>query len=396
MIGRREVGSVGAGLAAVASAGASILPVALLGALIVQLREDIAISTFQLGAIIALFYLVSTIGSIPAGGLVDRLGWPRGVWLATLHLTLPLLVLATLARTAWHVAAIFVVAGLGNAVAQPAANLAIIRGVSIERQGIAFGIKQASIPAGSLAAGAAVPLIALRSSWQWAVVVPVLIFLALAAGTPFRGFEHRERPAREPVGALLREPALLSLTAANFGSAMAVNPLFAFFVESSVARGIGPGTAGTLLAAGSGMGLVSRLLVGWASDRYPVAPERMIRQATVYALLGAPGFVILGTLGDRVGFVYLALLFALGFGFAWGGLFNLAVTRIWSDRPAAATGVAQAGLWTGGTLGPLLFGIIATRSYTIAWLMSAGFLLVAALALMNARRLLLTERVTAP
>lgn len=396
MMDRRGFGSVRAGLAAAASAGASILPVSLLGALIVQVREDIAISTFELGAIIALFYLVSAIGSIPAGRLVDRLGWQRGVWLATLHLALPLLVLATLVRTAWQVAAVFVVTGLGNAIAQPAANLAIVRGVSTERQGIAFGIKQASIAAGSLAAGAAVPLIALRIGWQWGVIVPVLIFFALSASsTPFRGFEHGERPAREPVGVLLREPALLSLSAANIGGAAAINPLFAFFVESSVARGIGAGTAGTLLAAGSGMGLLSRLVVGWASDRYPVAPERMIRQATAYALLGVPGFVILGTLGNRVGFVYLSLLFVFGFGFAWGGLLNLAITRIWSDRPAAATGVALAGLWTGGTLGPLLFGIIATHSYTVAWLISAGFLLLAALALTNARRLLLTQKVAA-
>lgn len=381
-------GSLRAGASAVAATGASILPVALLGAVIVQLRSDIAVSTVELGGIIALFYAVSALGSIPAGRMIDSLGWPRSIWLAILCIAVPLLLIATVARTATHLAGAMILAGVGNAIAQPAANLAIIRGVASGRQGIAFGVKQAAVPAGTLIAGAAVPLIALTVGWRWAFIIPAVGVVLLTTMTPLSGARPVGRIVRTRIGRLFRDPVLLALTAANAGSSMAINPLFAFFVESSVARGISPAAAGSLLALGSAMGLVSRLLIGWVTDRMAPTPDRMLRDMSVYALLGSPGFFILGSFGDRAAAVIIALFFAIGFGFAWSGLFNLVVTRLWSDGPASASGVTQAGLWVGGMLGPLLFGAIATSSYTVAWHVSAGFMLVSAAALVVARLLL--------
>jgi MFS family permease len=381
-------GSLRAGASAVAATGASILPVALLGAVIVQLRSDIAISTVGLGGVIALFYLVSALASIPAGGLIDRLGWPRSIWLASMCIALPLLAIATVARTTLHVAVAMVIAGLGNALAQPAANLAIIRGVALRRQGIAFGVKQAAVPAGTLIAGAAVPLIALTIGWRWAFILPAAGVIVLTMVAPLRAPGRSEGIVRARLGGLVRDPLLLMLAAANAGSSMAINPLFAFFVESSVARGISPGAAGSLLALGSAMGLSSRLLIGWVTDRMSPSLDRMLRDMSVYALLGSPGFLILGLFGDRAVMIAVGLFFAIGFGFAWSGLFNLVVTRAWHDRPASASGVTQAGLWVGGMLGPLLFGRIATSSYAVAWTVSAGFMFVSAALLLTARRAL--------
>jgi cyanate permease len=381
-------GSLRAGASAVAATGASILPVGLLGALIVQLRSDIEVSTVELGGIIALFYAVSALGSIPAGGLIDSLGWPRSIWIASLCIATPLLLIATVARTATHVAGAMFIAGVGNALAQPAANLAIIRGVVAGRQGIAFGVKQAAVPAGTLIAGAAVPLIALTIGWRWAFILPALLVIVLTSVTPVSGSRRSGGVSRARMDGLLRDPVLLVLAVANAGSSMAINPLFAFFVESSVARGISPASAGSLLAFGSAMGLVSRLVIGWVTDRTDPSVDRMLRDMSVYALLGSPGFLLLGSFGDRAPAVAVALFFAIGFGFAWSGLFNLVVTRLWSDRPASASGVTQAGLWIGGMLGPLLFGAIATRSYTVAWHVSAGFMLASAIALVAVRLLL--------
>jgi cyanate permease len=383
-----DPGSLRAGVSAFAATGASILPVALLGAVIVQLRSDIHISTVELGAIIALFYAVSALGSIPAGGLIDSLGWSRSIWLAGILIVLPLLLIATVTRTATHVAGAMLLAGVGNALAQPAANLAIIRGVVPRRQGIAFGVKQAAVPAGTLVAGASVPLIALTIGWRWAFILPALLVIALTIVTPFGPARRTGDVARARTSRLVQDPVLLALAAANGGSSMAINPLFAFFVESSVARGISPAAAGSLLALGSAMGLTSRLLIGWVTDRVDPSSDRMLRDMSVYALLGSPGFLILGSFGDRAAAVAVALFFAIGFGFAWSGLFNLVVTRLWSERPASASGVTQAGLWLGGMLGPLLFGAIATRSYTVAWYASAGFMLLSAAALVLARLLL--------
>lgn len=381
-----------AGLSAVAITGASMLPVSLLGALVVQMREDIAISTLQLGLVSGVFGSVSALLSIPAGRLVDRLGWMRSVWLGGMLLAIPLAAIATVVDRFWQIAVLLVMAGLGNAVAQPAANLAIIRGVGLTRQGLAFGVKQAAIPAGSLLAGIAVPVVALTVGWQWAFGIAALMVTALCATAPLTG-----RPPRRPrqgqisLAGVIRDRALLLLALGNLTSAMGMNALFVFTVDASVARGIDPATAGLLLAFGSGLATLSRLGVGWWADRRAMSETTLLATMAGMAALGAPGLVLLGARGDSVSAVALGLGTAIGFGFAWSGIFNLVVTRTWSEAPAAATGVTQSGLWIGGTFGPLLFGLLAASSYALAFYVSSGFVLCAACCLLAARGLLLAR-----
>lgn len=382
-----------AALAAVSATGASMLPVALIGALVVQLRTDIDLTTVQLGATIAGFSGVAAAMSIPAGRLVDRLGWVRSIWLAALLLASPLLLLGTLATTATQVSLLFLIAGLGNAVAQPAANLAIIRGVPTGRQGFAFGIKQAAVPAGSILAGIAVPLIGLTIGWRWAFVASAALIAIVATSAPWR-----QRGAVTMSGGALRmravlgDRALLLMALANYTSAMGLNSLFAFIVEASVARGIEPATAGLLLSLAGAFGVASRLIVGWLADRRDTTVRGMLLETAIYAAIGVSGMFVLGASGTTVPTIALGLLLAVSFGFAWSGQFNLVVTRVWHLTPAAATGVAQTGLWIGGMLGPLLFGYVAaTVSYSLAFFIGGTFMSLTPICLLAARRLLIAR-----
>ena len=54
--------------------------------------------------------------------------------------------------------ALLAVAGLANAVNQPAINLFMADQVPLDRQGLAFGIKQSAIPGAILVSGLALPL----------------------------------------------------------------------------------------------------------------------------------------------------------------------------------------------------------------------------------------------
>ncbi len=56
--------------------------------------------------------------------------------------------------------------GSANSVAQPAINLFMAEQVPLERQGLAFGIKQSAIPGAILVSGLALPLIALPLGWR--------------------------------------------------------------------------------------------------------------------------------------------------------------------------------------------------------------------------------------
>src|SRR5262249_59693469 len=102
--------------------------------------------------------------------------------------------------------------------------------------------------------------------------------------------------ARSRAAAAARRPAppgprggpapagLVLLGVAAALAAGAANALGAFLVDSAVARGLAPATAGLMLTLGSTVCVTARLVVGWAADRF----ERG-HLGLVAALLGAGG-----------------------------------------------------------------------------------------------------------
>jgi predicted MFS family arabinose efflux permease len=104
--------------------------------------------------------------------------------------------------------------------------------------------------------------------------------------------------------------------------------------------------------------------MGWRADHRIGGHFRVV---VLMLLGGAVGLVGLSTAVEPV-FVGSALL-AFGAGWAWPGVFNLAVVAHNRRSAAAATGVTQAGTYSGSALGPLGFGYVVTRvGYRPAWL----------------------------
>ena len=89
------------------------------------------------------------------------------------------------------------------------------------------------------------------------------------------------------------------------------------------------------------------------------------------------GYVLL-IAGEPVVIVIAALL-AGSFGWAWPGALNLAVVQRSPDAPAWAVGVMMTGLFGGAIAGPVAIGLLAEHDlWTLAWVMSATFSLLAA------------------
>ena len=131
---------------------------------------------------------------------------------------------------------------------------------------------------------------------------------------------------------------------------------------------------GLLLAAGSLVGLVVRIVAGWLIDRMQNAD---LTAVAVMIVTGSVGIVLLNS-GGRVG-LYAGALLAFTAGWGWAGLFTFAVVKDNPDAPAAASGVTQTGKYLGAALGPPVFGLIADRvSFTAAWWFSTVVLLLAA------------------
>jgi MFS family permease len=168
-------------------------------------------------------------------------------------------------------------------------------------------------------------------------------------------------------------PLLIGFAASfALGSAAAAS-LGTYTVSTAVAAGMAESAAGILVAVGSVVGLVSRVLVGIWTDR---RSGTQLDVVVGMILLGALGFVLLGLGSELV--LYLAVPFAFATGWSWLGTFNLATVRMSPHSPGAAIGITQTGAFAGAIAGPVLLGQLATHgSFAAAWLTAATMSLAA-------------------
>jgi MFS family permease len=376
---------------------AVILPAFLTGAVAVQLRDDLDLTESAIGLAIGAFFIGSSVGSAGLGRLAERLGPRSALGLGLAVTTAADLGVAGLARGAWSLAAILVVAGLANAIGQPAINLLVVRTVPRGRLGLVMALKQSGMPAAALLGGLAVPTIALTVGWRAAYLVGA----AIAAGSGLLAVripavDHPDRPPTRPSGPGVGLPSgsrtgrpdqgwpvLLVMAGVGVLGGGAANIVVGYLVSGAVAAGIAPGPAGLVLTGGSALGIASRLVHGWLADRGAIdALTRVIGLLTT-GLLGA---LILSTHRPVAYLVAAPIVFAGGW--AWPGLFNLVVVEANRSAPAAATGVTQTGVYVGSVLGPIVAGaLIEASGYRAAWILTGACLGAAALATVAVRHL---------
>jgi MFS family permease len=363
-------------LAAVLASTFSVLPVHLLGASAVLMRNDLHFNQADLGLGVAAFFAAFGLVSWVAGYISQTWGPRAGLLISTTFSCVSLLGIAAFVHD-WTAMLVFLmIGGVANAFAQTGGNLALASGVGVKRQGLAFGLKQSAVPLSSLVSGAAVPLIGLTFGWRWSFVT-VLVLGPVLYGLLAHGFM-----ANTSLRADERAPAtdwsmLIPLAMAYGAAAGASATLGAFLVESAVFSGVHIAAAGGLLAIGSVVSIVSRLVVGWLVDRRGHADLMIV---AIMLFVGSVGYLALAT-GSLVLFT-LGAAVAFGAGWGWNGVFNQAIVSMNKRNPGTATGVAMMGMAVGGILWPLAFGILVTKvSFAAAWIATAGLSFVAAVIL---------------
>ncbi|MBK1787570.1 MFS transporter [Prauserella cavernicola] len=372
------------GFGAVAITTSTVLPVFLTGAMTVQISAELAFDPAGLGLVVALYFAVSALVSLPIGKLVERLGSGRTSRIAVLGSAACMLLIAGFAQNYATLLTFLLCSAWCNVMGQLSSNLTLARLMPANRMGLSFGAKQASVPFATLLSGIAVPAIGLTIGWRWAYVIAAVVALsALFLAPRGAGPAPREKAVPED-----RATAALSVigAAAGLGAASA-NALGIFLVASAVERGVSPGLAGLVLTLGSVVGLLMRLLHGWLADRRSGGHVAVVAGCL---LLGAIGLVLLAVPGP----VWLIVGTVLGFGLGWSwpGLLQFAVVRLNPSAPAAATSIVQAGVYAGGFIGPIGFGFLATHaSFTVAWAVSAAAMLVAGGAVLLGRRMLVAH-----
>jgi len=241
------------------------------------------------------------------------------------------------------------------------------------------------VPAATLLAGLAVPVVGLTIGWRWSFALAgaaVLLAMAVVPSDPIGARKAADGDHDRATAALV-----VMAVAAALGAGTA-NALGAFLVGSAVDRGVAAGLAGLTLSLGGAVGVVVRVLGGWLADRrdgghLAVVGGMLASGAVGLALLAVPAAWAL-VVGTILGF---------GLGWSWPGVLTFAVVRLNPTAPAAATGITQAGVYAGGGLGPLAFGaLVHVTSYAVSWLVAAATMVLAALLMLVGRAMLIRRR----
>ncbi|MFG2064770.1 MFS transporter [Micromonospora sp. NPDC048871] len=368
---------------------ACVLPVFLVGGLAVQMREELTFSPAGLGLVVAAYFGVGALASVPTGALVERWGGAVVARAGILVSATCLLAVAVLARSYPVLLGLLAVAGTANALGQLSSNVLLARHVPIRRQGLSFGIKQAAIPVSTLLAGAAVPVFALTVGWRWAFVAAAAAVLATLPAVPAQPAQSARRSVR---GAGRGTFPLVVVGIAATLAAGAAGGLGTFVVDAAVDRGLEPALAGLTLTLGSAACITARVGLGWLADRRSGGHVTVIAGMLV---VGAFGLALLAMAGPGPLVVGVLLGFALGW--SWPGLMNFAVVQLHPQAPGTATSITQTGVYAGAALGPLTLGpLAAAAGYPTMWLTAATAMLIAAALMLTATRLLSAHSTPAP
>ncbi|AUG76663.1 MFS transporter [Kitasatospora sp. MMS16-BH015] len=362
-------------LVTVLSKGPLFLP----GAVSDLLQRDLGLGPGGIGLIIALYWTGSTYGAYlsrrgAGGGVVER-----RIGVALLATATVLVVTAV-----WPLVGLWagaVVGGLVYGYTQPHTNFLLVRRCAPRVQGVAFGIKQASIPLAVLFYSLAVPAIAVPAGWRPLFLVAGLLCAAqgghLLTFTAARGTRSRARQAAER---LTLDRQLFALAAAGACGAAVGNSLGGFLFSSLTHDGNSTLTASLLVSGGSVLAAVVRIVVGRRVDRSPTRPLRLLM---LLFLLGAAGTALLTV--PLLPAQLLGTLLAFGGGWGWAGLLHHTASAAYPGHEAAATAYTQMGVSIGGALGPLGFGLLITATgHTLAWWSMTALALAACLCLTRA------------
>ncbi|MFJ4715559.1 MFS transporter [Streptomyces sp. NPDC088785] len=356
------------------------LPVFLPGAAGGLISADLGWSPARLGAVLAVYWLASL-----AGAYVTK----RAAVPPTVERVLAVALGATALGLGCAAAApgtgLWVSSALGGFAygsTQPHTNALLMRRCPPRVRALAFGLKQAAVPAATLLASLAMPLLAGPAGWR-PVFTVTAVLCALGAVPLLRRAappgDRSARPAGRAGSALRRDRHLMALSSAGFFGAMVGNGLGGFLVLSLTSHGTSLAVAGTTAAAGAVLNIAVRLGAGWLVGRRPGATGPAL---TALFLAGACGTVLLSGTGQAP--TTLGALLAYGGGWGWAGLLHYAIGLPHPRREQQATAYSQMGVSLGAATGPLVCGVLFARApgamwwtLTAAGLAAAGCTLVA-------------------
>jgi len=364
---------------------------------------DLGVDPARVGLWSGMAFLAAMFAGLACGTLVGRYGPVRMFQAAAVCVAAGLA--AGSAGSLVPVLSCAVLFGAAHGFVNPASSTILAAAAPARMRGMIFSIKQTGVPLGAAAAGVLLPLLLLWTDWRHALAVLALASACVAPMiAPFRarydaGLDAKARarhPLRlrsivAPIAEVSRDRPVLAL-AVTSGVYSCVQTSFLTYLISYLKLGLGYSlvTAGSVFAVSQLAGVAARVGWGTLADRL-VAPRLLLALlgiamslCGVAAILFDPGWPV------AVVLAVCTLYGATAVG--WNGVYLAEVARLAPEgRIATVTGGTQFFTFSGGLLGPPIFGTIvaATGSY------GYGFVPIILLPLVNAAWLLLPETRTA-
>ena len=358
-----------------------------------EIAAETGIGTSKVGLYTSLIFGAAMFTSAASGGVIHRLGPVRTNQVGLVFSATALLLALT--ANPWWLALSAVLIGAGYGPNTPSGSEVLGRVTPPRMRGLVFSIKQSGAPLGAMTGGLILPAMVAIGDWRTAVVTGALIVYAAAAAIePLRaridaGTRSSGPPRRtstlDATRTTFADAAMRRLTVAAF-VLISVHTCFQTFTVAYLVDHVGLGltAAGSLFAVLSVAGAISRVGLGWLSDRL-----RRARGVLVVLSLGASGSCALFALFPSswtTGEMVLACVFA-GVGSAgWYGVFLAEVARLApSERVGLATGGALFFLYAAICVGPLVFTatVSLTDSYPAAFWLGAAVSLIATVNLLR-------------
>jgi FSR family fosmidomycin resistance protein-like MFS transporter len=340
----------------------------LLAPLFPWLKAEFGFSYSELGLVMTAFFVVSGIGQVLAGFVVDRVG-ARAVLFAGLGLLGLAAVVLSQAQGYATLMAGSMIAGLGNSVFHPADYTLLNKRVSPARLGHAFSVHGIT---GNLGwAAAPIFLITLTQLYDWRVAV--LAAACIPFGVLLLLFLNRDALQTDEVKASVVSPKKAAPDhghVLDFMRLPAVWMCFAFFLITAM------GLGGIQSFASPGLSALYGMPLAWATvgfTAYMLASAAgmicggfLTTRTTRHERVIAVAFTVAGLMALIIAtgmvppLIAIALMGALGFGSGIAAPSRDLLIRAAAPKNATGRvyGVVYSGLDVGLAIGPVLFGTL--------------------------------------
>jgi MFS transporter, FSR family, fosmidomycin resistance protein len=347
-------------------------------------RQEFGLSYSQIGFLVSVLYMISSLGQASSGFVVDRLG-ARPVLFTSFALFVVAAITAANATGYASLILVMVLVGIGNSPFHPVDFTIMNQRVSSARLGYAFSAHGVTGNLGWALAPVFFVGITALSSWRTAYYCAALLLLCVF----FILFWHRhllQTQTTQPIDmdqASTSDFAFLKLSAVwwCFGFFMFSTMTLAVVQSYSISilqklHDVSLYAANATLTAYMLCAAVGMLVGGWVAAKFPDHSDRVVARAmtaaAVILVLAASG--VLGPVGTCV------LIASTGFAIGVGGPSRDMMIK--KATPVGATGrvygLVYSGMDVGFAIAPAVFGVFMDRGYYASVLVGAGVTLMIA------------------